>query len=156
MAVEPLVDPSDAELGVAIEENLADLFRAMCRLPGAELAEGDELSFHHAFPTNPMFHGVWGTRLPSDRVDAAIDEAIAWFEAREAPFLFWWSGPSTRPHDLAARLEARGLISMQEQTAELARGIHADELGSPGMAADLRSMNEAAIAQAPAGLEIPS
>lgn len=154
VAVDALVDPSDAELGVAIEENLADLFRAMSRLPGAELVEGSELSFHHAFPTNPMFAGVWGTRLPAERVDAAIDETIAWFDERDGPFFFWWSGPSTKPGDLAARLEARGLLSMQEQTAELAPGITATERGSPGMAADLVAVNEDVLAQAPGGFEI--
>jgi GNAT superfamily N-acetyltransferase len=152
--VDPLVDPSDARLGVAIEENLADLFRAMGRLPGAEIVEGPDLSLHHAFPVNPMFAGVWATRLAGDRVDAAIDDAIAWFSARDAPFAFWWSGPSTEPADLAQRLEARGFLSMQEQTATLASGIHAADRGSPGMAADLSAVHEDALAAVPDGFAI--
>ena len=54
----PRVELSERELAMAVEESLHDLFRAMARLPGAELEERDEYSRHHAFPTNPMFKGV--------------------------------------------------------------------------------------------------
>jgi GNAT superfamily N-acetyltransferase len=149
-----LLNPTDAELGVAVEENLHALFRAMASLPGSELAEGPKLSFHHTFPTNPMFKGVWGTRLASAGLDDAIDETIAWFEERDAPFLFWWTGPSTSPAELGKRLAARGLISMEEQTAQLVPGLESLSRGAPGMAADLDAVDENVLQQVPDGFTI--
>ena len=59
-----LTNPTPAQLEAAVEENLFDLFRAMTTtLPGSELIESDKLSYHLSFPTNPMFKGVWRTRL---------------------------------------------------------------------------------------------
>ncbi len=151
----PLANPSESELARAVQENLFDLFSAMAHaLDGAELVEHDELSCHHAFPSNPMFKGVWRTRLAPDQVDKAIDETLAWFTARKAPFLFWWTGPDTMPADLGARLQARGLLDMAEQQAVLAPGIKQTELGAPGMVADLHRMNEAALHTVPAGFVI--
>jgi GNAT superfamily N-acetyltransferase len=147
-----LLNPTDAELGAAVEENLFALFRAVSALRGSELVETPELSYHHAFPTNPMFKGVRGTRLPSDRLDAAIDERLAWFEQREAPFLFWWTGPSSSPAELGERLAARGLVSMEEQA--LVPGLRASANGAPGMAADLDAVNDDALEQVPDGFAI--
>jgi hypothetical protein len=149
-----LLDPTDDELARAVEENLHDLFRAQCTLPGSELVEGPELSFHHASPTNPMFKGVWATRLEPDALEAAIDERIAWFRERDAPFFFWWTGPSTRPAGLAEHLLARGLIGMEEQSRELVPGLRASPSGAPAMAADLDAMNEDVLAQVPEGFAI--
>jgi ribosomal protein S18 acetylase RimI-like enzyme len=150
-----LTDPTEVELATAVEENLFALFRAMAAtLPGSELVEGEKLSYHLTFPTNPMFKGVWRTHLATGEVDSAIDETLAWFEARQAPFLFWWTGPGTTPRDLGERLMARGLLSMEGQMQILAPGIVQTELGAPGMAADLRHMNEAALTQVPPGFTI--
>jgi ribosomal protein S18 acetylase RimI-like enzyme len=149
-----LTDASDAELGAAVEENLFALFRAMATLPGSELAEGETLSRHLAFPSNPMFKGVWRTRLAPGEVDHAVDETIAWFAARGAPFFFWWTGPGTQPDDLGRRLSERGLISLEEQAHELAPGIRSSAVGAPGMAADLHHVNEAVLKQAPPGFTI--
>jgi GNAT superfamily N-acetyltransferase len=151
----PLANPSDSVLARAVQENLFDLFRAMARsLAGAEIVERDGLAYHHAFPSNPMFKGVWGARLAGHQVDEAIDETLAWFVARKAPFLFWWTGPDTTPDDLGARLQARGLLDMAEQQAVLAPGIKQTELGAPGMVADLHRMNEAALLTVPTGFVI--
>ncbi|HXV43960.1 MAG TPA: hypothetical protein VEC96_12915 [Anaerolineae bacterium] len=150
-----LTNPSEPELAAAVEENLFALFRAMATtLPGGELVESENLSYHLTFPSNPMFKGVWRTRLSTGEADAAIDETIAWFKARQAPFIFWWTGPGTTPDDLGERLVARGLLSMEAQMQELAPGIVSTELGAPGMAADLHQMNEAALTQVPPGFTI--
>jgi ribosomal protein S18 acetylase RimI-like enzyme len=150
-----LTHPSEAELAAAVEENLFDLFRAMAAtLPGSEIDEGDKLSRHLAFPTNPMFKGVWRTRLSANEADEAIDETLAWFKSRNAPFLFWWTGPGTTPDDLGERLMARGLLSMEGQMETLAKGIKQTALGAPGMVADLQDMNEAALKQVPPGFTI--
>jgi ribosomal protein S18 acetylase RimI-like enzyme len=146
--------PSGSELAAAIEENLYALFRAMATLPDSELVEGDRLSHHLAFPSNPMFKGVWRTRLAAEDAETAITETIAWFRRRNAPFFFWWTGPETTPADLGERLVARGLISIEAQQEEMAPGIRSTALGAPGMVADLDRMNESALERVPAGFTI--
>jgi ribosomal protein S18 acetylase RimI-like enzyme len=146
--------PTDAALAAAIEENLYALFRAMATLPASEIVEGERLSHHLAFPANPMFKGVWRTRLTENDVEVAIDETIAWFQTRHAPFFFWWTGPETTPADLGERLVARGLISIEAQQHQMAPGIKSTAAGAPGMVADLDRMNEAALEQVPAGFTI--
>src|SRR5437773_5649517 len=71
-----LENPTDEELGVAIEDNLFAFFRAMASLPGAELVQTPELGRHCAPPTNPMFKGVWAPRLEPDQVEPAIDDVL--------------------------------------------------------------------------------
>jgi hypothetical protein len=123
----PLAAATDAQLALAVEDNLFDLFRAMAAtLPGGEIVEGARFSLHHAFPANPMFNSVWRTALASAEADAAIDEAVAWFQARAAPLMFWWIGPGTQPDDLPERLKARGFIDNMP--------------GDPGFAADLSTV----------------
>jgi ribosomal protein S18 acetylase RimI-like enzyme len=121
-------DASPAELAVAVEENLFDLFRAMMVLPGGELVEEERVSYHHAFPSNPMFKGVWRTRLAADEVDVAIEERLAWYRARNTPYIFWWIGPGTEPADLPERL--------------LRHGFDGNIVGDPGMGVDLYQLNE--------------
>ena len=144
-----LTNPSDSELAAAVQENLFALFRAMVTLPGSELVEGEKLSHHLAFPSNPMYKGVWRTRLKKEGLDDAIKETIAWFKSRQAPFFFWWTGPGTTPQELDEQLMAHGLISMAEQVKEMAPGIISTEVGAPGMVADLRKVNEVVLMQAP-------
>ena len=151
----PLVNPSELDLARAVQGNLFDLFQAMATtLPGAEIVTREGLCFHHAFPTNPMFKGVWRTRLADGEVEAVIDATLAWFAERKAPFLFWWTGPDTTPTDLGARLQARGLLDMAEQQTALAAGIKQTALGAPCMVADLDRMNGAALHTTPDGFRI--
>ena len=147
-----LVNPAKSEIELAVQENLFDLFRAMATtLPGAEIVEGSTLSYHHAFPSNPMFKGVWRARLAPDEVDDAISATLDWFEARDAPYLFWWTGPGTTPSDLGRQLQSRGFLDMSEQQQALAPGIKQSEFGAPGMVADLLLMNEDALTTVPSG-----
>jgi ribosomal protein S18 acetylase RimI-like enzyme len=136
----PREDLSERELALAVEESLHDLFRAMAQLPGAELEERDDYSRHLAFPPNPMFKGVWGTRLVADDVHAAAEEVLAWYRERDAPFVFWWSGPTTEPRDLGARLEPHGFAPF--------------ELDAQGQVAELRSLDWGALARAPGALRV--
>ncbi len=150
-----MTNPTDTELALTVQENLFALFRAMATtLPGGEIEESAQLSRHHTFPTNPMYKGVWATHLAAEETDAAIDETIAWFRARNAPFFFWWTGPGTTPDDLGQRLQARGLIDMAEQSEEMAAGVVSTASGAPGMVADLQRMNEAVLEQTPSGFVI--
>jgi ribosomal protein S18 acetylase RimI-like enzyme len=145
-----LRNATDRELGLAVFENLYDLFRAMAKnLPDGQLIESEPLSRHITFPTNPMFKGVWNTHLSESDVDAAIDDTIAWFKEQDAPYFFWWTGGNTSPADLGQRLAKRGLISMEEQTRELAKGILSTEQGAPCMVAELDKLNETMLEQTP-------
>ena len=145
-----LRNATDRELGLAVFENLYALFRAMAKnLPEGQLLESETLSRHLTFPTNPMFKGVWKTQLSAEEADAVIDETIAWFKEQEAPYFFWWTGGDSSPSDLEERLAKRGMISMEEQTQELAKGILSTQQGSPCMAAELARMNEAVLSQTP-------
>lgn len=73
MSIEnPLVHATEADLAAAVQENLFALFRAMTTLPGSELVEGEKLSNHLTFPSNPMYKGVWCTRLEKAELSEAI------------------------------------------------------------------------------------
>lgn len=145
----------DDELELAVQENLYALFRAMAAgLPGSAIEEGPKLSRHLAGPTNPMYKGVWATRLAPDEADEAIDETIEWFRSRGAPFFFWWTGPETTPDDLGWRLQAKGLMDMAEQAHAMAPGIVSTAMGAPCMVADLERMNEAVLEETPPGFVI--
>ena len=123
------------ELGLAVQENLFGLFRAMRRLPGAELEETDRVCRHHSFPGNPMFKGIWNVRDVS-----ALDDAVAWHADRGAPFAFLWAGPGTTPAGLQARVEALGLVPF--------------EVDAPGMAAELDALDWDALERVPEGFRI--
>lgn len=143
------------EMKTAVQQNLFALFRAMAAaLPGGELVESDKLSYHHTFPTNPMFKGVWSSNLHPDEVDDAINQTLGWFKARNAPFCFWWTAAGTQPTDLGHRLQAHGLLDMAEQMTTLAAGIKQTAAGAPGMIADLSRINEAVMQQTPPGFVI--
>lgn len=149
-----LKNATDKQLGLAVFENLYDLFRSMVKGLDGEISENDTLSYHLTFPSNPMFKGVWGTQLSTDEADKTIEDTISWFKDRNAPFFFWWTGPNTTPNDLPQRLQAHGLLDMAEQQQELAHGIKQTELGAPCMVADLAGMNESVLSQTPEGFVI--
>lgn len=150
-----LTEATEEELAEAVQENLFALFGAMATvLPEAEIVMGQGLNYHHAFPTNPMFKGVWGTNLANGDLNTTIDNTIAWFQARNAPYFFWWTGPGTCPDNLGEQLQAHGLLDMAEQQQELAAGIKQTSLGAPGMVADLHHMNEAVLEQTPSSFTI--
>jgi GNAT superfamily N-acetyltransferase len=96
-----------------------------------------------------MFKGAWQTRLAPDEADQAIEETLSWFAERKAPFLFWWTEHKALPVDLADRLAAHGLLSMEGQQHALAPGIKVSAAGSPAMYADLRTMNDAVLDRTP-------
>ena len=128
MSNEILTHATTEQLAIAVEENLNALFRAMMILPESEIVETDAVTYHHAFPSNPMFKGVWATRLTTENADTVIDETLAWYKQRRAPFVFWWKTSRSTPADLRERLLARGF---QENIA-----------GDPGMAVELNALNQ--------------
>jgi ribosomal protein S18 acetylase RimI-like enzyme len=134
----PLSAATDAELAIAVQENLFAFFRALRVAPGYEAVESDRLCFHHASPANPMFKSVWRARLKPDEAEAAIVEVLAWFKARHSPYVFWWAGLGDQPADLRDRLKAHGFAVRVPN--------------DPGMALDLRSLDE--LVPLPAGLTV--
>ena len=136
----PRLDLSERELALAVEESLFDLFRAISRLPGAELEELGGYSRHHAFPSNPMFKGVWGTRLSRDDLHTVAEEALAWHWERGAPYVFWWAGPTTEPADIGANLEPHGFVPF--------------EVDAPGQVANLDELDWDSLRRVPEGFRI--
>jgi GNAT superfamily N-acetyltransferase len=57
----------------------------------------------------PLFNSVVRARLHAEVADAAIEARIRDCSHRNVPML-WWTGPSTTPPDLGARLERRGFL----------------------------------------------
>lgn len=123
-----LTRPTESELVTAVHENLYSLFRSMQILPGCEVLESDEIGYHHALPRNPMFKGVWRTRLLAEEAEAMIDETLAWFSERRSSAFYWWTDPRTQPADLGERL--------------LERGFDGSTKGEPGMVADLDALKQ--------------
>jgi ribosomal protein S18 acetylase RimI-like enzyme len=119
---------TEDDLASAVHENLYALFRSMRAIPGCEIVESDNFACHHASLANPMFMGVWKTRLLPHEIEAGIDGAVAWFEERNAPSFFWWTDSLTQPSDLTERLMRRGFDGNVE--------------GDPGMALDLHGLTE--------------
>lgn len=151
----PILTPtSDAQLALATQSNLHALFRAMTSHLGGELHETDSISHHLTTPTNPMFKGVWRSRMTEANADAIIDATLDWYKAHGAPFLFWWTGPGDTPTDIGERLLKRGLLSYDAQAEAFAPGIISTEVGAPLMAADLQQVDETLLTKTPPGFRI--
>lgn len=99
---------------------------------GEQIAAPDRLTYIAGIPFE-LFNGVARARLApddSDDLDAQITAALQPFIMRGHP-MFWWTGPSSAPKDLGARLVEHGLV---------------DDGSMPGMAialSDLRQTHEA-------------
>ena len=108
----------------ALEANMVAFWVGYGRAPGAELHEQEDLVRVITGVSEPLFNGVYRTRLAPNDVDSAIATTLAHASSRRMP-MFWWVGPFTRPAGLAAHLERHGLA-------------HAGNL--PAMAVDLRTL----------------
>jgi GNAT superfamily N-acetyltransferase len=131
-----LQDLSPRALAAAIESNHWEFYAFLSRSPHGRSREDAATQWVMTGIPHPMFNGVFGARLSTADVDAAIEETMAPFKARSAP-MCWWTGPSTQPADLGERLVAHGLR-------------RAEDL--PGMAVELSALNEEL--PDPAGLKI--
>jgi len=132
----PIVqDTAPAALTAAIEDNLFAFFALFRRLPGAAYEDRpDRIRLVTGIPF-PMFNAVFRARLAPATLEADITATLAPFAARHLPML-WWTGPATRPADLGARLQARGMVRTSDST---------------GMACDLRDLPPPSL---PPGLTI--
>ena len=130
-------DYSASELVAAIKVSLVDYFRTLGHSSEVEFDERPDLMrFSCAIPM-PFLNGVFRTKLPPGRVDAAVEETIAYFRSREVPAFLWWLMPDMQPADLGEVLKGSGFAFGE---------------GPTGMAVDLENVNHELVS--PAGLSI--
>jgi len=122
-----LEDLSEPTLVQAIENNLFELFTAARRWPQIEVHDDPDMLWTITNIPFPLFNSVFRARLQPRDVDAVIEATLRRYKARNVPVL-WWTGPTTRPQNLGAYLEAHGLVN--------------EEGDSPGMAVDLQALSE--------------
>ncbi|HEU0028797.1 MAG TPA: GNAT family N-acetyltransferase [Ktedonobacterales bacterium] len=121
---------TDSRLVEALEANTAAAYADLARNPQGDVYSGpDMVRFVSGLPVH-IFNGVAGARLAEERLGAILDETLGRFKARAVPMI-WWVGPSDRPEDLGARLEAHGLSY---------------DGGTPGMAVEIAALSQEAAA----------
>jgi GNAT superfamily N-acetyltransferase len=129
--IPPLTHATPEQLAEAVERNEHSWFRSMVRVLNGDLEETDKLSRYHCAPGSPIFKGVWGARLAEAEADAAIEETIQWFKARNAPFFFWWVGHGAQPADLGERLLAHGFGVFEKDATAMVADIDALNWDNP-------------------------
>ncbi len=97
----------------AVEANLVDHFALFGSAPGSESHVSREAAWVATEVVHPVPNGVFRFNLPPARADQPIDQILSMFRRRCVPFR-WVVGPSARPNDLGARLEARGLTHTRD------------------------------------------
>src|ERR1700736_39888 len=125
MVLESLAMPAIAEaIEATLNEEMAWFGRA---LPHGELHKTPEMYWMYTAPDRP--NGVLRSRFTDNDeviIQTKIDEIIQFYAKRKTGF-GWTIGPSTRPANLPALLEARGFVYSDSTT---------------GMAVDLQACNE--------------
>lgn len=98
-----------ASAATAVEANLFAFFQHLAGWPRVELHADADCCWTLSDLPFPLFNSVLRARVPDDRADEAIAARIAACTRRNVPML-WWTGPSTRPADLGARLDRHGFL----------------------------------------------
>jgi GNAT superfamily N-acetyltransferase len=112
----------------AIEANFCEFGALMRHWPQADVHDGPDCLWTLTDVPFPFFNTVVRARLGRRDVDWAIEAAINRGRSRAVPVL-WLTGPSTRPSNLGASLEAHGFAHDPDQ----------DRLG---MAVSLMGLND--------------
>ena len=103
------MDAIDGRLAAAVERDFVAAWWLLAEAADIERADDGSLRWFHSGLPGMHTNAVLSTRLPAGDADEVIDETLARFRERGAPFL-WWVMPSASPADLADRLLARGLV----------------------------------------------
>lgn len=130
-------DVSDEALVTATRANVCDLFRHLSRSTPAEHFENQQFTRWYTPLPHPWFNGVLSSNLPNDDDGSFIDETIQYFRHKGVNTFTWWLEPHLKPSNWESVLSNQGF------------GFSND---TPGMAVDLRELNESM--QTLAGLEI--
>src|SRR5690348_13932381 len=131
-----LTDLSPSALSLAVEESEIAYWEYRARASRWELRAEPGLTWYRSDLPSTYFNGVLRTTLMEGEADERIVATLAAFKRRGLPGT-WWLGPSRTPTDLGLRLARCGLIGQGDD---------------PGMAVDLRALNEDVAA--PAGLRV--
>ena len=94
---------------IAVEANLFAFFQHLANWPRVEYHDERECCWTLSDLPFPLFNSVMRARVPDDRADRMIESRVAACRTRNVPML-WWTGPSSLPVDLRARLERHGLV----------------------------------------------
>ena len=114
---------------IAVEANLFAFFQHLGTWPRVELHDDPDCCWTLSDLPFPLFNSVMRSRVPDDRAEALIESRVAACRSRNVPML-WWTGPSSSPADLRARLGRHGFL------LEPAFGMAADlQAYSPSSAA---------------------
>ena len=125
--------------GAAVERVMAARVSVASDVDGELVAIATDLSRASLGIPIPSVNLVFGAHLgglDDGTVERRIDDAIAWFDERGLPFV-WWVLPSSEPRDLRDRLAARGFAVLPG--------------AMPAMAVDLDGPPRPVV---PAGVEI--
>ncbi|HEX7171408.1 MAG TPA: GNAT family N-acetyltransferase [Candidatus Limnocylindria bacterium] len=95
-------------LAGAVERDFVAAWWLLADAADVEREDTGTLRWYHSGLPDMHLNAVLTTHLESDGADGVIDETLARFRERRAPFI-WWVMPSASPADLAERLTARGL-----------------------------------------------
>jgi len=130
-------DVSDEALITAIRANMCDFFREIGKSnPTDFFDDGKFVRWSSSIP-HPWFNGVLSTHPLENADQAFIEETIQYFRGQKTDTFTWWMEPPLHPSDWKAILSKHGF------------GFDND---TPGMAVDLRALNESQ--QTVGGLEI--
>ena len=94
------------------EECLWGIMRKVKEVEGISHGRSGGLSWVMTLGEDEGYNSVYRVELPPDRARAGIDRAVERFRSAGLCSL-WWLGPTTRPRDLAQRLERRGFRLME-------------------------------------------
>jgi len=110
----------------AVAAALWTALRTFGRIPGGRVIDAPDATLIMSGTGYPSFNNVVASDLTATDIGARIDEVLRQFLPASVP-VTWWVGPTTRPTDLAARLERLGMIQQEPEFAmalDLAEGWH--------------------------------
>ncbi len=102
-----LTDFSPSDLVTAIETGFFRGWTPFGRLPEAHLYNDSAMLWFTTGIQDSLLNAILSAQIKASEVEAKIKAVIAYFHARSLP-LSWYTGPSTRPHDLGQFLQAYG------------------------------------------------
>ncbi len=120
-------DVSDQALVTAIRANLCDFFRHLSRRDPEEHFENGSFTRWYSPLPHPWFNGILCSNPPAEGDESFIMDSIQYFREKEVGVFTWWLEPHVQASDWKSALSKHGF------------GFADD---TPGMAVDLREMNE--------------